>query len=667
MDEYLEINRLDKKKHSSLAISFRLALLTSLITIILLSAEFLLLSNYFFNQSISQSEESYRQISDRVAARIAEMAPEQEGFDSKKLEGLLNEELSKNSVGAIVLKGSSGKLKQGYKKSPYTNKQESIENSAEITGLLEKKGELLSRSLVLNNRLYSLDIYFYSDSLSRTVKIFISNNLLLISLFLLAVIIVNFFLLKKLLFEPVFRLERSLFSFLKQAPDYKGDPKGKGLKRVINTIENAGSILLESLGRDNLTGLPNRDSLLADIAVSTSPILFLINIDRFQQINDFYGNEIGDYILKETASRLKESLITTLEGYEYTIYRLLSDEYAILLENSGCLFDELTGQIVSSVFKDINDKTYSFTKHNILVRITIGIARYQEGNIMTVLNKADMALKRAKNNKKQFLIYNETMAITKEYEKNLEWTFKLKSAVKDNRIIPYFQPIMNNKTGKIEKYECLARLLDLDGKIVSPLHFLDIAKKNRLYSYITRIMVTKSFEIFKNTDYRFSINLSFFDIINKDTKMYIIHMLNRYRNISQNIVFEILESEGIENYREIKEFINIVKAYGCKIAIDDFGTGYSNFAHIMKLDVDYLKLDASMIKNIDSDKNSYILTKNIINFANELGLETIAEYVHNDKILNIVTSLGVNYSQGYYLGTPMDAPHDYIENSLLTI
>lgn len=667
MDEYLDINQIDKTKGSPFTLSFRLALLSSLFIILLLAAEFFLLSHYFFNQSISQTEESYDQISDRVAAKIAEMAPEQEGIDDKKLEGLLNEELSLSSIGAIVLKGSSGHLKQGYKKSSFTNKRQSIDNSTEVAALLDKGAKMLSRRLVVDNSPYSLDIYFYNDSLSRTVSLFISKNLLLISLFLLVVILANFFILKKLLFEPVFRLERTLFNFLKQAPDYDGNPKGKGLRRVVNTIEEAGSKLLESLGRDNLTGLPNRDSLLADIAVSTGPILFLINIDRFQQINDFYGNEVGDYILKETARRLKKSVITPLEGYEYTVYRLLSDEYAILLENRGGLFEELAGEIVSSVFKDINDKTYFYEEHNILVRITIGIARYQEGNIMTVLNKADMALKRAKNNKKQFLIYNETMAITKEYEKNLEWTFKLKSAVKENRIIPYFQPIMNNKTGKIEKYECLARLLDIDGKLVSPLHFLDIAKKNRLYSYITRIMVTKSFEIFKNTDYRFSINLSFFDIVNKDTKMYIIHMLNRYRNISQNIVFEILESEGIENYREIKEFINIVKAYGCKIAIDDFGTGYSNFAHIMKLDVDYLKLDASMIKNIDSDKNSYILTKNIINFANELGLETIAEYVHNDKILDIVKSLGVNYSQGYYLGTPMDAPHDYLENSLLTI
>lgn len=664
MDEYLNMNHHNSKVKNPVSISIRLTLLISLTIIALLIIEFILITNYFINNSDSPRHDSYEFLTNRIADRVSGIAPEQNGLNNEELEGLLKGELNNQNVGAILLRGANGQLEQGYKKSRLSNKREALTSSSEIQGLLKDNGYLYSRKLSLNNRLYSLDIYFFNNSLSRTIKIFFYNNFLLITIFISLIIIVNFFLLKKLLVEPIFKLERALFTFLKDIPHFDNREKKRSLHKMVSLLETAGHKFMESLGRDNLTGLPNRDSLLSDISLSSKPCLFLINIDRFQQINDFYGNDIGDYILKETALRLKACLKLPLIHHNYKIYRLLSDEYAILLENEDSNIEELSSIIISAAFKDINDKTFSYDEHKILVRITIGVAEYKDGDIMTLLNKADMALKRAKRLKKQYLIYNETMAITMEYKKNLEWTFKLKSAVKDNRIIPYFQPIMNNRTGKIEKYECLARMLDSDGELVSPFYFLDIAKKNRLYSYITRIMIRKSFEIFKDTNYRFSINLSFFDIINKDTKMYIIHMLNRYRKITNNIVFEILESEGIENYKEIKEFINIVKAYGCKIAIDDFGTGYSNFAHIMKLDVDYLKLDASMIKNIDNDKNSYILTKNIINFANELGLETIAEYVHNDKILKIVKNLGINYSQGYHLGIPMDAPHDYIANTI---
>nr|WP_297890535.1 EAL domain-containing protein [Sulfurihydrogenibium sp.] len=118
------------------------------------------------------------------------------------------------------------------------------------------------------------------------------------------------------------------------------------------------------------------------------------------------------------------------------------------------------------------------------------------------------------------------------------------------------------------------------------------------------------------------------------------------------MTFEILESEGIENYEDVSGFIKEVKSYGSKIAIDDFGSGYSNFAHMLKLDVDYLKIDSSLIKNIHQDKNSQIIVQTIVGFAKKLGIKTIAEFVHNREVFEKVRELGVDYSQGYYIGEP---------------
>ncbi len=235
--------------------------------------------------------------------------------------------------------------------------------------------------------------------------------------------------------------------------------------------------------------------------------------------------------------------------------------------------------------------------------------------------------------------------------KNLNWEKKIKSAIEEKRIIPFFQPIINNKTGEIEKYETLIRMIDEDKKIISPYLFLQPSKKYKLYNYLTKIMIEKAFEVFKDINKEFSINISVDDILDESTNNFIIKKLKYYKN-PERVVFEILESEGIENYSKVMDFIMDIKACGGKIAIDDFGSGYSSFEHILKLNPDYLKIDASMIKNITRDKNSEIITTTIVEFARKIGLKTIAEFVHSEEVYEKVKNIGVDYSQGYYLGEP---------------
>lgn len=129
-------------------------------------------------------------------------------------------------------------------------------------------------------------------------------------------------------------------------------------------------------------------------------------------------------------------------------------------------------------------------------------------------------------------------------------------------------------------------------------------------------------------------------------------LTRRIRNNNLKITFEILESIRIENYAEVSQFIKNVKEYDCKVAIDDFGSGYPTLAHILNLDVDYLKIDASLIKNLDTDKNSQIVVETIVGFANKLGIKTIAEFVHSKEVFDKVVEMGIDYSQGYYITEP---------------
>ncbi|MDQ7056510.1 MAG: EAL domain-containing protein [Persephonella sp.] len=259
-----------------------------------------------------------------------------------------------------------------------------------------------------------------------------------------------------------------------------------------------------------------------------------------------------------------------------------------------------------------------------------------------------MALKYAKENRKPVVYYKAELQIKELYETNILMTKKIKDALKNGRITVYYQPIFNNKTGEIERYESLVRMIDVDGTVITPSQFLEISKKARLYSEIAKKVIKTSFENFKDMNVGFSINLSVKDIQNREITELIFEYLSN-KNHNRNVVFEILESEGIENFQEVSGFIKEVKALGGKISIDDFGSGYSNFEYILKMDVDFIKIDSSLIKNIDSDIYSQIIVETIVGFAQKLGIQTIAEFVHTEDVYETVKNLGIDYSQGFFL------------------
>jgi diguanylate cyclase (GGDEF)-like protein len=422
------------------------------------------------------------------------------------------------------------------------------------------------------------------------------------------------------------------------------------LKNLNAQLELKNREITRRLFVDKLTELPNRQSLFIDIGTMSNPILLLIDIDSFKEINDFYGNKIGDYVLREVANMIK----SLLSAQTQSIYKLSVDEYAILIHEE---MDERTiSQFTHYICREVGKNPIRHGTNEIFTRVTIGVAigslGSQNGAFEEIIVRADMALKRAKRFGKPFLIYDESMQIIKEYEKNMMWARKLKNALDTNRIVPYFQPIINNSSGATEKYECLVRLIDEDGTVISPFHFLDIARKSRLYPEITKTVIRKSFETFTDTEYEFSINISVDDILDEDTRTFIFDTMNANQETSRRLVFELLESQGVESYSEMTDFITVTKSMGAKIAVDDFGSGYSNFEHILKLNIDYIKIDASLIKNIHFDRNSQAIVKTIAVFARELGLGTVAEYVHCSEVLGKVKELGITYSQGFHLGEP---------------
>ncbi|MGB5791600.1 bifunctional diguanylate cyclase/phosphodiesterase [Poseidonibacter sp.] len=393
---------------------------------------------------------------------------------------------------------------------------------------------------------------------------------------------------------------------------------------------------------DLLTGLYNRHKLYSDINVSILPALAIINIDRFTEINDFYGHALGDCIIKE----FSQKLLLCKNSDCYDLYHLQGDEFVIFNNNiSQNDFLEKIYEIEQKLRKE------KISINNDFINLDFSIAISFETK-EALLRTADMALKVAKKTNKDILIYSDEISKSKEYENNIKWSNIVKVALKEDKVIPVFQALVNNKTMKHEKYEALVRIKDKD-KLISPFYFLNIAKKTRHYTEITKTMIEKTFELFKDREEEFSINLTIEDILNEEIKEFILKILQKHK-IGNRLVFEIVESESIENFEDISKFIVFVKGLGCKIAIDDFGTGYSNFEYLVKLKADYIKIDGSLIKDIDKNPISEIVCKNIVNFAKDLNMKTIAEFVENEKILEKVKAIGVDYSQGYYFSEPKE-------------
>lgn len=426
--------------------------------------------------------------------------------------------------------------------------------------------------------------------------------------------------------------------------------------------------LIGQLYTDPLTHLPNRSKLLEDLGSIKDPVLILINIDRFGEINDFYGSEIGDGILQ----RMEERIFTgNMISSGFKLYRIYADEFALLCDKK-CFVEHTYGEVVASLHAHIESHPFYINGTAIIIKATIGAvidsAKEGRGEIAAsqLLIDSDMTLRHAKQNDKEFIILNDTDKIKNEIAHNIEFIGKIKEAIADNRIVPFCQGIVDNahinSASEVPyrsvptKYECLIRLRDADEKIVSPFFFLDVAKKAKLYSHLTRIMIDKTFEMFQKNTYDFSINLSVEDILDPKTVAFIVQKLEN-TDIAHRVIFEILESEGFENFDEVREFIAQIKQRGGRVAIDDFGSGYSNFAYILNLQVDFLKIDASLIKNIDKERHNRVVVETIVAFAKRLNIKTIAEYVHSKEVYEIVKEIGIDYSQGFYFHEPSPRLH----------
>ena len=414
---------------------------------------------------------------------------------------------------------------------------------------------------------------------------------------------------------------------------------------------------LHTLYTDSLTNLPNRERLLVDLKKSHTASLVLLNIDAFKEINDFYGHRCGDHVIVSLAQALQGHLDSHPEWRGSRLYRMPADELAIWLPgHHDC--SSLTPAL-EQLLAFIASLQVRWEEQPLALNASLGVACSAQGEAADLtgeqlLHGANIALELARMNMESHVFYDARQRVRESYEQNLIGANRLRSALEQNRIVAFYQPILNLSTGRIDKYECLVRMLDEQGEPISPVHFLELAKKVRLYRSLTRRMVDTALERFAGQPWSFSLNLSCDDLLDPELTDYILGQIDRHQ-VGKRVIFEILESEGIENYTAVRQFIDRAKVLGCRIAIDDFGTGYSNFEHLLRLDVDLIKIDGSLIRQLDSNPTALTLCRGIVQFAQELGMQTVAEFVHSPDVLQRVQALGIQYAQGAAIGMPSAA------------
>jgi len=398
--------------------------------------------------------------------------------------------------------------------------------------------------------------------------------------------------------------------------------------------------------RKDITNFINAEKLISDkLQLLKEALLVLVKIDNYHNIKLIYDDETVTELKIKVLKRIKKFLNEYFENIE---------EYIIQDGMLGFLIEKFKKENLDDIFKNIikdiinNPIIINDFEYFPLIRIS-----YAYGNIHLFKN-AITGFEEIENTEQRIIMANGLCAKKKiETIKNMEILKTIKYALRNNKVISLFQPIIDNKNKKIIKYESLVRIIDKDHNMLSPTYFLDIAKKSGLYSNITIKVLDNTFKIYREKNIPITINLSPNDILIESIRNRIYSLLNKYKPQKGMITFELLEDEIIQFEHTTNEFINKVIDLNAEIAIDDFGSGYSNFTRIIEAKANIIKIDGVLIKDINIDKTKQDIVEAIVSFAKKENKKTVAEYVENEKIFNTINKLGVDYSQGYYFSKPL--------------
>ncbi|MEG4243897.1 EAL domain-containing protein [Microcoleus sp. MON2_D6] len=415
---------------------------------------------------------------------------------------------------------------------------------------------------------------------------------------------------------------------------------------------------------DALTGLINRrrfEQHLVDAIASVKHsnhqhALCYLDLDQFKVVNDTVGHIAGDELLRQITALIQQGV----RAHDM-LARLGGDEFGILL--TQCSLSQAT-QIAENLKNLVHQFRFIWNGQTFIIGVSIGVVAIDQTsqNLMELLGAADAACYAAKARGRNCVhIYSldDSELIKQRGERQL--ISKITQALETNRFCLYYQKIVSiTSKPLVEHYEILLRMLDENGKIVSPNEFIPAAERYGLITEIDCWVIETLFSNYHKLPEKdvlsqglYTINLSGASISNNQFMRFLIEQFSRYKVPPQTIGFEITETAAIANFEQARYFMGELKKIGCCFALDDFGSGLSSFAYLMNLPVDYLKIDGAFVKNISHNLISQALVEGFNGIAHAMNLETIAEFVEDETILEKLREIGVDYAQGYGIARPV--------------
>lgn len=396
----------------------------------------------------------------------------------------------------------------------------------------------------------------------------------------------------------------------------------------------------EKLKEDPLTGLLNRVALFEILEENKSKGIILINLDNFSQINLGYGFHFGDEILRSVGNYLKSCLPDNGMAF-----RLHGDEFAIILINPQENQEESLAYMIHRELPLLN---LNVLEIGVKVGCSIG---YDRGNDHETYRHASIAILEARRRGRgRIQNYSPDLNFERKQKENIIWINRLKSAFEEGRIKPWFQPILNNRTGKINKYECLIRMMSRRGDVIAPGNFIQAAEMAGLLPLITGAVVESAFPLLGKHPIELSMNISDQDFRGLFLVEYLSRKIEELQVEPSRITLEILEDAHLGSSAERASQIRELKEIGFKIALDDFGVNSSNFSRISEYRPDYIKIDGRFIRGIAINRDNQRIVNLIHQVATGMGAETVAEFVANQEDYQYLVNTGIEYSQGNLIG-----------------
>lgn len=406
---------------------------------------------------------------------------------------------------------------------------------------------------------------------------------------------------------------------------------------------------------DYLTSVPNRYSfeetlkkVVAKAGRGQESFLLFIDIDNFKMVNDTKGHTAGDRLLISVAKIIKESIRES-----DTLARLGGDEFGVLLE--GLTIDDARLAAEKMRHRVENEEFFLDTYGSFNLSFSIGVAMIDGTlNSQRLLALADTALYLAKDKggNRVILLEPNEEATTKLTAIN-QLVAQIKNAVKEDKFVLFFQPVVRVVDRKILHHEALLRMQGQDGELISPQTFIAVAEQFGLMPAIDRWVIRAVLETMsQHPVFNIFVNISGVSLGEESLLDYIEQAISQSEIEPSRIGFEITETAAVQDIWLAQRWIERLRKLGCRFALDDFGIGFSTFSYLRSLSVDYVKIDGSFIVNLDKDPSNRALVMAMNTVAHSLGKKAIAEYVENEDILKILQELEVDFAQGYFCGRP---------------